>query len=115
MSWTDIIYSIQMDIALDELIKEITLRKNIVLIIKEAVNNVAKYSKASRLYVKSKIINNTIIIEIIDNGIGFDSQLILGNGIQNMKKRVQELNGDIEIKSILNIGTSIRVTIPFIP
>lgn len=112
---TDIIYSIQMDIALDELIKEITLRKNIVLIIKEAVNNVAKYSKASRLYVKSKIINNTIIIEIIDNGIGFDSELILGNGIQNMKKRVQELNGDIEIKSILNIGTSIRVTIPFIP
>lgn len=112
---TNINYFIQIDANLDELIKEITLRKNIVLIIKEAVNNVAKYSKASQLDIKSQLIKNVIMIEIIDNGIGFDTEVILGNGIQNMRKRVQELKGDIDIISILNLGTTIRITIPFIP
>lgn len=112
---TDIKYSIQTDPILDNLIRDITLRKNIVLIIKEGVNNVAKYSKSSQLNIKLGWVNNIITIEIIDNGIGFEISDASGNGIANMRKRVEELNGDFNITSIVNQGTTIFVNIPFVP
>ncbi len=112
---TDIKYSIQTDPILDNLIRDITLRKNIVLIIKKGVNNVAKYSKASQLNIKLGWVNNIITIEIIDNGIGFEINDASGNGIANMRKRVEELNGDFNITSISKQGTTIFVNIPFIP
>jgi len=112
---TDIKYSIQTDPVLDHLIKDITLRKNIILIIKEGVNNVAKYSKASQLNIKLGWVNNIITIEIIDNGIGFEINETSGNGIANMRKRVEELKGDFKIISLPQQGTSIFANIPFVP
>lgn len=112
---TNIKYSIQTDLVLDNLIKDITLRKNIVLIMKEGVNNVAKYSKASKLDIKLGWVNNIITIEIIDNGIGFEINEASGNGIANMRKRVEELNGNFNITSIVKQGTTIFVNIPFVP
>lgn len=112
---TDIKYSIKINPIIDHLIKDITIRKNIILIIKEGVNNVAKYSKASKLTVKLEWVTNTIFIEICDNGVGFNINETSGNGIANMSKRVKELNGDFNISSILKEGTTILVTIPFVP
>ena len=112
---TNIKYSIQTELVLDNLIKDITLRKNIVLIMKEGVNNVAKYSKASKLDIKLGWVNNIITIEIIDNGIGFEINEASGNGIANMRKRVEELNGNFNITSIVKQGTTIYVNIPFVP
>jgi signal transduction histidine kinase len=108
---TNINYKIQIDPKADALIKDITTRKNIVLIIKEAINNVAKYSKASQLDIKIELINNDIKIQIMDNGIGFDINHTKGNGIGNMQKRVEELNGKIAIISSINNGTSINIEI----
>jgi signal transduction histidine kinase len=108
---TNINYKIQIDPNADVLIKDITTRKNIVLIIKEAINNVAKYSKASQLDIKIELINNDIKIQIIDNGIGFDINQTKGNGIGNMQKRVEESNGKIAIISSINNGTSILIEI----
>lgn len=112
---TDIKYVIQTDSILDNLIKDITLRKNIILIIKEGVNNVAKYSKASQLNIKLGWVNNIISIEIIDNGIGFEINETSGNGIANMRKRVEELKGHFKITSLPQKGTSIFANIPFVP
>lgn len=112
---TNIKYTIKTDPVLDNLIKDITIRKNIVLIIKEGVNNVAKYSKASQLNIKLGFVDNMIAIEIIDNGIGFEINETSGNGIANMRKRVEELKGDFKITSLPQQGTSIFANIPFVP
>jgi signal transduction histidine kinase len=104
---TEIKYSIHTDPILDNLIKDITLRKNIVLIIKEGVNNVAKYSKVNQLEIKLSWVNHIISIEITDNGIGFEINETSGNGIANMRKRVEELKGDFKIISSPQQGTSI--------
>jgi signal transduction histidine kinase len=106
---TNINYKIRIDPKIDELITDITTRKNIVLILKEAVNNVAKYSKATYLDVNLKMIENTIFIEITDNGIGFDVSKTKGNGIGNMQKRVEELKGNFEIITAINRGTTIAI------
>lgn len=109
---TNINYSIKIDTKIDDQITDITTRKNIVLIVKEAVNNVAKYSNATQLKVNIDLIEDTITIKISDNGIGFDVTQTKGNGIGNMKKRTEELKGNLEVSSIENIGTTISVVIP---
>jgi signal transduction histidine kinase len=109
---TNIFYTIEIDQKIDKTIVDITVRKNIVLVIKEAINNVAKYSKATEVSINLQLENNTIILSIIDNGIGFDKEVKTGNGIENMKKRIEEINGNFTIKSVENKGTTIQAIIP---
>jgi signal transduction histidine kinase len=109
---THIQYSIHIEPIVDEMVKDITTRKNIVLLIKEATNNAAKYSQANHLEISLSITNNTIYIKITDDGIGFNANEIKGNGVHNMKKRVQELGGNFSINTQPQKGTSIMATIP---
>ncbi len=109
---TDIVYSILVDEKIDTTIFDITVRKNCVLMIKEAINNVAKYSKATQLNITLKKIDNVIKISIVDNGIGFEINETSGNGIGNMRRRIEELDGSFKIISVKNEGTSIFASIP---
>ncbi len=108
---TNINYVIKIDPIIDTEIKDIPTRKNIVLITKEAVNNAVKYSKANLININLKIENNLMYLEISDNGFGFDTSNVSGNGLNNMKKRVEELNGKFEVESNKK-GTKISVEIP---
>ena len=112
---TNIDYKVNIDTKADKAITDISTRRNIVLFIKEATNNVAKYSQASQYFIKLEIINNQIQISISDNGIGFDTSVINGNGLGNMRKRVEELNGQFIIQSEAKKGTHLKATIPLIP
>ena len=68
---------------------------NLYRTIQEAVNNAIKYADATEVSVQMKPNKkNGIIIEILDNGKGFDLDTIdLGNGIVNMQKRIEEIGG----------------------
>lgn len=113
LSATNIDYTIQIDKEIDALIQDITSRKNIVFITKEAINNAVKYSGASHLFIQLTKSNNKVLLTITDNGIGFNNSLAAGNGINNMYKRAKEINGTLSI--ISESGTSINVQIPIIP
>ena len=115
LSATNIDYTIQIDKEVDTLIQDITSRKNIVFITKEAINNAVKYSKASHLKIELVMLKNNLLLTIADNGIGFANVMSLGNGIANMKKRAKEVKGSITINSIVNYGTTITAQIPIIP
>ena len=85
---------------------------NIYRTIQEAVNNALKYAKATEISVAIEKTKNNIKIEIVDNGIGFDKDSIIqGNGLQNMQKRIEEINGNFEIKSESEKGTKISIVI----
>lgn len=112
---TNINYRIQIDASVNKAIQDITTRKNIVLITKEAVNNIAKYSCATEVLISLKIIDHQIWLTIDDNGNGFNICAEKGNGLTNMRKRTEELNGTFTIHSELKNGTSILVTIPVVP
>ena len=48
--------------------------------------------------------------EITDNGKGFDINTVeLGNGLENMQRRINEVGGNITINSQPNKGTSIKI------
>ena len=109
----DIDYTIEIDEGIEKSKNNMTAKKNIVLIVKEAVNNCLKYSKAD--HVKVFILEDTmnLIIQISDNGIGIeDAEYLKGNGISNMRKRSEELNGNFEIVSSPKKGTTIICKIP---
>jgi signal transduction histidine kinase len=86
-------------------------RKNIYLIYKEAINNAAKYSGAKNVNVALSKEGRQYEMEISDDGKGFDlSSSTMGNGLRNMKRRAEEMNGILKINSS-NTGTVITLTV----
>ena len=83
---------------------------NVFRIIQEAINNSIKYSSATEIAVNISENEKIIEISITDNGIGFDlNNIKLGNGLENMQKRIEEIGGTIHIKSKVNEGTTITI------
>lgn len=100
-----------------EKVSEITIssriRRNVLLVTKEIVNNSIKHSKAQNLYVKLWYEGRLLMGEIRDNGVGFNTaNPVFGNGLNNIQKRMEELNGNISISSEPNKGTEIKFSIP---
>ncbi len=94
-------------------LKNITAKRNILLIIREAMNNIAKYSKSTQASLHINIVEKHLLLVIKDNGLGFDVvNGAKGNGLYNMKQRVKELNGNFDIISKKNEGTKINIKIP---
>ena len=87
-------------------------KRNLFLIVKEAVHNIIKHAHASSVNMVMQI-ENSLQITITDNGIGFhpNESRIKGNGLGNFEKRMNRLNGTVAIKSESN-GTTIRFIIP---
>jgi signal transduction histidine kinase len=90
----------------------ITKSRNLYLFCKEAITNAAKYSRGTFIKMIVTKNPNSILIEIVDDGIGFDiEKAAFGNGIENMKQRKNELNGEFLIRSKPGEGTCISLEI----
>ena len=88
-------------------------RKNAYLIYKEAINNIVKHSKATKAEVKISEENNQILIEVSDNGIGFDlHQATEGNGLHNFEQRAEDNEMKLHIDSMQGKGTKVMLGIP---
>ncbi|MDN5475870.1 MAG: sensor histidine kinase [Chryseobacterium sp.] len=107
---TTVNYTIDIDETIDAEILDFSIKKNIILIAKEALNNMVKYSNAAEVFINLKKNVHHYILEIKDDGIGFDQLNLKGNGIGNMKKRTLEMNGIFELES--QNGTTIKILIP---
>lgn len=86
-------------------------RRNIFLSVKEALHNIVKHSKATNVFIKMKT-GKTITISIKDNGTGFEDTAIrpYSNGLHNMKKRMNDIGGRLEIKN--ENGVTVNLTAP---
>jgi signal transduction histidine kinase len=109
----DMRYTVEVDQGVDDLVKDPFLRKNILLIIKEAINNSAKYSQASLVVIDVQTDAAFLKIRIEDNGAGFDKETAgNGNGLGNMKKRCEDIGGAFSLHSSPGHGTRIEVSVP---
>jgi signal transduction histidine kinase len=83
---------------------------NVFRIIQESINNAIKHANPSQILVDVFKEKDTFQIHISDNGKGFNLKAVnLGNGLNNLKKRAKELNGEISIVSNDNSGTKISL------
>ncbi|MFZ2905387.1 MAG: ATP-binding protein [Cyclobacteriaceae bacterium] len=109
----DINYTFSGEENLDAFKLDVSKRKNLFLIFKEAINNSAKYSSATSITIRFKKENNTIQVTITDNGKGFDAiSSTTGNGLRNMKERADTIHGKLEVKSSPGAGTEVLLTLP---
>jgi signal transduction histidine kinase len=88
-------------------------RKELYMLFKEAITNAAKYSGATEINISFRMERDSIVLTIMDNGRGFDTQQVTqGNGLRNMRNRAAQMKADLRIDSIPDTGTSIHVLVP---
>lgn len=79
----------------------------------EALNNVAKYARATRARVRLAAEEGHIVFEVTDEGAGFDPTAVAGGtGLQGMVDRVEAAGGVLEILSAPGEGTTVRGLVP---
>lgn len=89
------------------------VRKSLYLIVKEALNNAVKYSRATRIQVELAMTASLFTVSIADNGEGFDHHgEQRGNGLKNMETRMRQAGGELKVLSERNKGTTIRAILP---
>ena len=89
-------------------------RKNLYLIFKEIINNAVKYSKGNNVQIEVVSENDWITIDVKDDGIGFDEATVRrGNGLRNIRQRVTELKGFVQLESTLGKGTFVSLQLPY--
>jgi signal transduction histidine kinase len=84
-------------------------------IFQEALTNVARHSNATKVVIDLKNENNSIKLQINDNGMGIAKEEIASSrslGIIGIKERSQSVGGDIKIDTAYGKGTTITLTVP---
>jgi signal transduction histidine kinase len=85
-----------------------------VLAVREALNNVIKHASATEAWLRVSLAANLLRIEIEDNGRGFDmAAQVSGNGLSNLRARLEQLGGHAEIHSRIGKGTRVVLTARF--
>jgi len=80
----------------------------------EVLNNVVKHAKAQRVLVHVRFDGQRVLLEISDDGTGYDPAKVQesgGIGLRGMKERAQRINGKLEIVTALGKGTTVRVDV----
>jgi signal transduction histidine kinase/ligand-binding sensor domain-containing protein len=97
----------------DDLRLGIDVRRDLLLIFKEVVNNAARHSGCSRVDIGFHVEGARLVLVVVDNGRGFDaSQESEGEGLVSMTRRAHKLNGSLEITSRVGAGTTVTVSVP---
>jgi two-component sensor histidine kinase len=89
------------------------VQRNIFSTVKEALNNCMKHSKATHVAVTLTMQHEMLEITIVDNGIGFSGNEPTGNGLRNMKNRIEQIHGRFQVTSAVNAGSTLSISIPF--
>jgi signal transduction histidine kinase len=94
-------------------------RRHVYLILKEAVNNIARHAACSTASLSILVENQTLIAEVSDDGRGFNvedprpySNGEGGHGMENMQRRVELLQGQLNVESKPGHGTRLRIVVP---
>ena len=101
-------------IADSEILLSVEKETEIYYIVEEALNNILKHANAKSVLVKLKQRKESIFLEIVDNGCGFDSDNVKfgGKGLGNIKERAKRIKGKLKIASSPEHGTKITLVVP---
>ncbi len=104
--------------AVDDLFTE-KERMTVYRIIQEGITNILKHAGASRMSLRLKVVDGSVLLAVEDNGQGFDDGAVSapgagarGMGLAAMAERARMLGGHIDVHSGKGSGTRIRVVFP---
>jgi signal transduction histidine kinase/ligand-binding sensor domain-containing protein len=89
------------------------VRRDLLLIFKEAANNAARHSRCSRVEIDFRVQDTNLALTVCDNGVGFDpARESDGLGVMSMQRRAQRLKGSLAVTSASGMGTTVTLTVP---
>jgi len=111
--------TVHLDLMRDQQILSDSLRLTLFRIYQQAIHNVARHAQASDVYIHFYWNEDTVILEVKDNGQGFEVPNVWVDlvhkehfGLLDIAERVESIKGKLEIKSSLGDGSLVRATIP---
>jgi PAS domain S-box-containing protein len=81
-------------------------------IVQEALTNARRHSGASNIQVKLRAEEDDLVVEVTDDGRGFDPGAVPGVGSRSMRERAMGIGGKVEIESVSGQGTRVRLRAP---
>lgn len=111
---TNIDCKLEVPLNLPDLPVATEVRHSIFMVVKEALNNAIKHAAPQEIRLGLDVTENEISIIVADNGAGFrlDRAAGVGNGLENMQKRMNAIGGGVAFSTQLGQGTSVRFHIP---
>jgi signal transduction histidine kinase len=89
------------------------LRRDLLLVFKEALNNASRHARASHVAVSFREDGPRLVLTVADDGAGFDtSGEVDGQGLMSMRRRAAALDGHLSVDSKPGRGTVVTLTIP---
>jgi signal transduction histidine kinase len=84
-------------------------------IVQEAIQNIIKHANASQIRILVEYNEYALLLTIVDNGIGFNSEQLdgYGSGLSNMHSRAKVLHGELSVTSQNGLGTKVNISVPF--
>jgi two-component system sensor histidine kinase DegS len=78
------------------------------------MHNTIKHAAASEVRMKMTLDKSELVVSLQDNGHGFDLKIGKdGNGLANLKHRLEDIGGSVEVRSGLGQGTTVLLRMPF--
>jgi two-component system, NarL family, sensor histidine kinase UhpB len=106
-------FEMKADAEIEKLNLDVEVRRNLYLIVKEAINNLMKYSEATEASVHFNKDKKNLLVKIVDNGKGFDNeQITTRNGLKNMQARAAEIKGNLKFETQKDAGSKLTLEIP---
>jgi len=98
----------------EEPVLPLATKEGIYWVAREALHNIVKHAKATRIDLALNCDERALWLEIRDNGLGFDASADFKGhmGLGNMRERTSRLGGILEIESTPGAGTLVRVRVP---
>jgi signal transduction histidine kinase len=82
----------------------------------EALTNVAKHAKASRVGLTLSYMDDVVLLDVRDDGVGFEPGVTNGGfGLSSMRQRLRRVAGSLEIESSPGEGTAVNASVPALP
>jgi signal transduction histidine kinase len=90
-------------------------RHNLFLVVKEALNNIVRHARASKVHFKIATTDKQLSIVIQDNGRGFKQapDNASADGLRNLHHRMKEIGGECRIESQAGAGTRVSLSYPW--
>lgn len=89
-------------------------RHQLALGVREALTNVVRHAQATRVLLSLAIDENWLVVQVKDNGRGLQSSSRNGDGLRNMRERLQSIGGTFDFKSEPGSGATIIFKVPLI-
>jgi signal transduction histidine kinase len=87
-------------------------RRQVFLILKECVHNIARHAKCTRVDIDIRVEGKRLVVEVHDGGVGFEpSAAVNGHGLASMRDRARRLGGKITFAA-RDQGTAVTLDVP---